>query len=194
MQLRSLSGIATSAFLLAYTFSPRAVRHPYLLYISLLVLGGRLVTSDCLSPYLFASTTPSAKDGAGAAAPVTPAHVHNIASVHPMEASYEVLGAHMAGSVSGSASDSHSDGAGSDVEVLHASMTSASGLDGPTPTTSAYSSTLVTPAASINGEDVRALVEVFLKKQIVRTAISGLAFALAVIGLWGDGSRPEAVF
>lgn len=39
----------------------------------------------------------------------------------------------------------------------------------------------------INGEEVRAEVESFLKNQLVQTAISGIAFAMAVIGIWGDG-------
>lgn len=39
----------------------------------------------------------------------------------------------------------------------------------------------------INGEEVRGEVEAFLKNQLVQTAISGIAFAMAVIGIWGDG-------
>ena len=44
--------------------------------------------------------------------------------------------------------------------------------------------------ADVNGEEVRAEVEVFLKKQIVRSALAGLGFALSVVGIWGDGVSP----
>lgn len=40
---------------------------------------------------------------------------------------------------------------------------------------------------TVNGEEVRGEVEGFLKKQVVSTALSGLAFAMAIVGLWGDG-------
>ena len=39
----------------------------------------------------------------------------------------------------------------------------------------------------LNGEDVRGEVEVFLKKQITSTALAGLGFLMAVVGIWGDG-------
>ncbi|KAL2131803.1 hypothetical protein VTI74DRAFT_4604 [Chaetomium olivicolor] len=42
----------------------------------------------------------------------------------------------------------------------------------------------------VNGEEVRAGVEVFLKKQIVRSAVAGLGFLLSVVGIWGDGVSP----
>lgn len=47
-----------------------------------------------------------------------------------------------------------------------------------------------TPASSdsVNGEEVRGEVEWFLKKQTVSTAVSGLAFVMAVVGIWGDGA------
>lgn len=40
----------------------------------------------------------------------------------------------------------------------------------------------------INGEEVRGEVEFFLKNQLVKTVISGVAFSMAVIGIWGDGA------
>ncbi len=176
-QLRALSGVASSAFLLAFFLSPRAVRHPYLFYTSLLVLGGRLATSDALAPYLF-SATPSAPGSADPFAPSSPSPAHSPrrtasrytdTSAAHMEASYEVLGSATAGSVSGgSVSDSHSDGGATSDD------TAGPGSSG---------------SAAINGEEVRAAVEVFLKRQIVRTAVSGLAFAMAIVGLWGDGAR-----
>jgi autophagy-related protein 33 len=45
-------------------------------------------------------------------------------------------------------------------------------------------------AGDVNGEEVRAQVEAFLKKQIVRSALAGLGFLLSVVGIWGDGVSP----
>lgn len=85
-----------------------------------------------------------------------------------------MLGSATAGSVSGgSVSDSHSDGgAGDDADTAAASNGSA----------------------TINGEEVRAGVETFLKRQIVRTVTSGIAFGMAIVGLWGDGLRTVPVW
>lgn len=173
-QLRTLSGVSSSAFLLAYFLSPRHVRHPYLLYTSLLVISGRFITSDALAPYLFSSS--SSSSGSSSSDPFAPSSPRRSASgtsasashAH-MEASYEVLGSATAGSVSGgSVSDSHSDGgAGDDAD---AASGGAGGNNG-----------------GINGEEVRASVESFLKRQIVRTVSTGLAFGMAIVGLWGDG-------
>ncbi|KAF7539012.1 hypothetical protein G7Z17_g12503 [Cylindrodendrum hubeiense] len=44
----------------------------------------------------------------------------------------------------------------------------------------------------VNGEEVRASVEGLARSYIARTGLSALAFALAVIGIWGDGA-PQAV-
>ncbi|CAK7266502.1 hypothetical protein SEPCBS57363_002121 [Sporothrix epigloea] len=178
-QLRTLSGIASSAFMLAYLLSPRFVRHPYLLHTSLLVLAGRLITSDSVAPYLFSSSpsgSPSSSESIASSSPLgkslrrsgsaSLSHAH-------MEASYEVLSSATAGSVSGgSVSDSHSDGGA-----------------GPEDTDATADGTAV-----INGEEVRASVETFLKRQIVRTAVSGIAFAMAIVGLWGDGARRVPVW
>lgn len=41
----------------------------------------------------------------------------------------------------------------------------------------------------VNGEKVRAEVESFVKNQLVRTAVAGLGFFTAVVGLWGDGAH-----
>lgn len=133
-----------------------------------------MVTEDRLTPYLF-STSPSSTSAPAFSPPASPAKRRSTPA--HMEASYEVLGAH-AGSISGSVSDSHSDGAVSDADV-------------PPPATASSISSSST-AMPVNGEEVRAAVEVFLKKQIARTVLSGLAFAIAVIGIWGDGSRPAA--
>ncbi len=65
--------------------------------------------------------------------------------------------------VLGSASDAHSEGSAEEAEVEE---------------------------RDVNGEEVRADVEVFLKKQIVRSALAGLGFFLSVVGIWGDGVAP----
>lgn len=47
----------------------------------------------------------------------------------------------------------------------------------------------VTPGSdSVNGEEVRGEVEWFLKKQALSTAVSGLGFVMAIVGIWGDGA------
>ncbi|KAI1385081.1 uncharacterized protein F4822DRAFT_382608 [Hypoxylon trugodes] len=38
-----------------------------------------------------------------------------------------------------------------------------------------------------NGEEVRAEVEFFVRNQLLQTAVSGLGFLMAVVGIWGDG-------
>lgn len=76
-----------------------------------------------------------------------------------MEASYEVLGA---------GSDGHSEGAGSG---------SGEEVEGE-----------AERAEHMNGEEVRTKVEAFLKKQMVQTAVNGLGFLMAVVGIWGDGA------
>lgn len=45
-----------------------------------------------------------------------------------------------------------------------------------------------TTSDNVNGEEVRGEVEVYLKRQATRTAVAGLAFFLAIVGLWGDGA------
>ncbi|KAF4455428.1 autophagy-related protein 33 [Fusarium austroafricanum] len=44
----------------------------------------------------------------------------------------------------------------------------------------------------VNGEEVRAEVEGLVRSYIARTALSALGFAMAVVGIWGDGA-PQAV-
>ncbi|KAK0746759.1 hypothetical protein B0T18DRAFT_369372 [Schizothecium vesticola] len=39
----------------------------------------------------------------------------------------------------------------------------------------------------VNGEEVRAKVQTFLRKQIVQTAVTAVGFVVAVVGIWGDG-------
>ena len=41
----------------------------------------------------------------------------------------------------------------------------------------------------INGEEVRGEVESYIKKQHVQTGVAALGFAMAVVGIWGDGVK-----
>ncbi|KAI9904807.1 hypothetical protein N3K66_001336 [Trichothecium roseum] len=46
----------------------------------------------------------------------------------------------------------------------------------------------------VNGEEVRAEVDGVAKGFLVRTGVSALAFAMAVMGVWGDGAPQTAVY
>ncbi|KAK4121579.1 hypothetical protein N657DRAFT_577549 [Parathielavia appendiculata] len=163
--LRSLAAVSSSAFALAYVLSPRPLRHPYLLYASALVLGSHFAASDLLAPYLLA-LGPARPSPAAATTATTSKDKQKekegraAAARARMEASYEVLG-------TGIGSDAHSEGSATGEEMEGSEE-----------------------AADVNGEEVRAEVEAFLKKQIVRSALAGLGFLLSVVGIWGDGVPP----
>lgn len=87
--LRTLAGISSTAFFLAFVLSPRSARHPYLLYTSALVAISRLSVSDYVAPYLFAHPH----------TPVSSSQRHQSSaarrdrsSARRMEASYDVIG------------------------------------------------------------------------------------------------------
>ncbi|KAI1459045.1 hypothetical protein F4805DRAFT_422430 [Annulohypoxylon moriforme] len=42
-----------------------------------------------------------------------------------------------------------------------------------------------------NGEEVRSEVEFFVRNKLIQTAVSGIGFLMAVIGIWGDGVVSE---
>ncbi|KAI1341580.1 hypothetical protein F5Y15DRAFT_376542 [Xylariaceae sp. FL0016] len=44
----------------------------------------------------------------------------------------------------------------------------------------------------INGEEVRSEVEFFVRNQLVQTAVAGIGFTMAIVGLWGDGAHQVA--
>jgi autophagy-related protein 33 len=163
--LSSLTTLSSSAFALAYFLSPRPLRHPYLLYASTLVLASQLAASDFIAPYLLnlgpARSKPSPSVIAAANRYKQREREKRAAAAQArMEASYEVLGS--------GGSDAHSEG--SNGEEVEAEERREEG--------------------SVNGEEVRADVEAFLKKQIVRSALAGLGFLLSVVGIWGDGVTP----
>jgi len=150
-QLNALSGVAGSAFLLAFALSPRGFRHPYLLYTSLFCFGTRL--TDYAAPYVFGGPSPGAH----------PTSLKRSASVRGrkgkraarrMDTSYEDLG------------NSHSDEGAASGEELE---------------------------EETNGEEVRSEVDTFVKNQLMQTAVSAIGFAMAVVGIWGDGVQDIVV-
>jgi autophagy-related protein 33 len=164
--LGTLTGVSASSFLLAFLLSPKPLRHPYLLYTSVLVASSGLLVSDLVAPYLFiskssASPSSSSSPVASLAAAARKQKKERAAAKRAqMEASYEVLGS--------SSTSAHSDEDTVSGEEIEAEEE-------------------VVAAQDVNGEEVRTEVEGFLKKQMVQTAISGLGFVMAVVGIWGDG-------
>ncbi|KAK3368846.1 hypothetical protein B0T24DRAFT_341511 [Lasiosphaeria ovina] len=161
--LHTLTTVSASAFTLAYLLSPRAARHPYLIYTSILVLGSRLAISDLAAPYLSLGPAPASSSSSSTAAAAAArkqkkdrAAAAAAAARARMEASYE---------------------------VLHAASDEAASEEGTTG--SDYAADV--DDETLNGEEVRVKVEAFLKKQMVQTTVAGLAFAMAVVGIWGDG-------
>ncbi|KAG9242383.1 hypothetical protein BJ878DRAFT_515876 [Calycina marina] len=45
----------------------------------------------------------------------------------------------------------------------------------------------------VNGEEVRKQMEGFMANQIVRTVVTGLGFAISIIGIWGDGAAEMVI-
>lgn len=163
-QLGVLSTLSGSAFALAFFLSPRYFRHPYLLYTSLLVFGSRLAVSDLVAPYL--SLGPPASSASSSSAAATRRREQQ----QKRERAAAAARARMEASYEVLGSDAHSEGAGS-----------ASGEDLDT-----------IEEDNVNGEEVRAKVEAFLKKQMVQSTVAGLGFLMAVVGIWGDGAAPAA--
>lgn len=44
-----------------------------------------------------------------------------------------------------------------------------------------------------NGEEVRSMVDTFVKNQLMQTAVSAIGFAMSVVGIWGDGVQDIVV-
>ncbi|POS69436.1 hypothetical protein DHEL01_v212168 [Diaporthe helianthi] len=95
--LRTLAGISSTAFFLAFVLSPRSARHPYLLYTSVLVAISRVSVSDVVAPYLFAHPHTPAQQRQSSPS----ASRKDRSATRRMEASYDVIGG----------SDAHSDSA-----------------------------------------------------------------------------------
>ncbi|KAF9870039.1 hypothetical protein CkaCkLH20_12519 [Colletotrichum karsti] len=163
-RLRVLTGVSAASFLVAFFLSPRAFRHPYLVYASVLCLTSGL--AEQITPYVLKSSWESSKEGIAARRWVAREAARERERERQsarlarqearMEASYEVLG------------DSHSDAA-SEGE-------------------SAAAAAAAEEERALNGEEVRGEVESFRKTQIVQTAIASVGFLMSVIGIWGDGA------
>lgn len=168
--LRTLAGISSSAFFLAFALSPRSFRHPYLLYTSVLVVASRLVVTDAVAPYLFTLPQQQSQQSSTPAASRHPRRDQQqqraAAAARRMEMSYDMIG-----------SDVHSE----------ATLDSASDRSVEDDSAAAAAAHPASPD-NVNGEEVRGEVEGFLKKQAVSTAVAGLGFAMAVVGIWGDGA------
>ncbi|GKT40040.1 autophagy-related protein 33 [Colletotrichum spaethianum] len=161
-RLRILTGVSATSFLLAFFLSPRAFRHPYLVYSSVLCLTSGL--AEQITPYILKSSG-SSKESIAARRQASREREEARKAARlarqeaRMEASYEVLG------------DAHSDGAGS-----------ASGDD------AAAAAAAEEEEEALNGEEVRSEVEGFRKTQLVQSAVASFGFLLSVIGIWGDGA------
>lgn len=132
----ALTGLASAPFLVSFALAPRAARHPYLLYTSLLAILSGVAPILLPAPALRPSTNAAPRSSPRAR----------------MEASYEVLG------------DAGSEAA-SEEEI-----------------------------DDVNGEEVRADVETVARSYIARTTLSALGFAMAVVGIWGDGAPQPVVY
>jgi len=43
------------------------------------------------------------------------------------------------------------------------------------------------PEEEVNGEQVRSQMQSFVTRQMIRTGVASIGFAMGIIGLWGDG-------
>ncbi|KAM7222725.1 hypothetical protein V8F06_001912 [Rhypophila decipiens] len=159
-QVQILGAFSGSAFALAFLLSPRNFRHPYLLYTSLLVIGSRFITSDKFAPYLNLGPAPASSSASSSSAAVKARKQQRERAAR----------ARMEASYEVLGSDLHSEGiTGSEEETLEVETPEEGG---------------------VNGEEVRAKVANFVKRQMVHTVVTGASFLLAVVGIWGDGVVP----
>ncbi|EXF84328.1 hypothetical protein CFIO01_08812 [Colletotrichum fioriniae PJ7] len=162
-RLRLLTGVSATSFLLAFFLSPRAFRHPYLVYASVLTLTSGL--AEQITPYVLKSSPESSKESIAARRQAARDREQKRKAARiarqeaRMEASYEVLG------------DTHSDGAGS-----------ASGDE------SSSAAAAEAEEEALNGEEIRGEVDGFRKTQLVQSGVASVGFLLSVIGIWGDGA------
>lgn len=181
-RLTGLTTFTSAAFLAAFALSPRALRHPYLLYVSLMTFAGsfagdlvphmprqlmRLVTATNPAPPRPLPAPAAAKPSSASAARYTPPGSSAGSSAH-MEQSYEMLGDIHSGS--------DDDGAGS---------TSAA-------TTAPEDSAAAAAAADAADRHVAAVrmhhkLERSQEEFALRTFLNMLGLSMAIVGLWGDG-------
>lgn len=207
--LSGFSAIAAASYGLAFLLSPRSLRHPYLLYAAILGgtsgLAGRW-GSDHLRGWWYVGSSPedvwppvgpsslSSRSSTGGSSAGSPVRIHPGArsrtaeiaagSRSMMEASYEVL---PAGGVVGQHGDSLSESHGSatsedETEAARRDMAASAATE--VPAASVHPSAA---ASSLNGEGVSEDVRAYVRARAVQTAVAGLAFLMAVVGIWGDG-------
>jgi len=129
------------------------------------VLGSHLAASDLLAPYLLAL---------GPARPAAPATSTAVAAAAARQEKQKERERRAVARARMEASYEVLGAAGSDA---HSEGSTGEELEGE-------------EVVGVNGEEVRAEVEVFLKKQVVSGALAGLGFLLSVVGIWGDGVSP----
>ncbi len=144
LPVSALSALSAAPLLLSFALSPRASRHPYLVYTSLLAILSATVPKFLSQPAAAAPRSRKQQQQANLRAA-------NLVASRNMEASYEVLG------------------------EVQSEVPSDEDL-----------------ADEFNGEEVRAEIEGVAKSFVVRTGLAALGFAMAVVGIWGDGA-PQAV-
>jgi len=162
VHIRSLATLSSSSFLLAWALSPRAQKHPYLLWTALFVAASGL-TDVALQPFYTQALTSArlqvlternsvmiAGGDEGASASASGRDNKGKGKGRQMDASYEVL----------AVGDSHSEG-------------TASGEEG---------------EEEVNGEEVREAMQGYVTSTLIRTAVAGIGFAMSVVGIWGDGA------
>ena len=156
--------------MMAFILSPRPLRHPYLVYTSLIIVASRVAVTDFVAPYIMSFEPASASSSGPASTPAARRQQQQqkkkdrarARARARMESSYEMLGP-----------DEHSEGEGEGDEADFEHEVGGGELN-----------------AVNNGEEVRAKVEVFLKKQVVQGVVAGLGFLMAVVGIWGDAVAP----
>lgn len=133
-QLSILTAVSTGSFVLSFLLSPRRAKHPYLIWTSLIVLGG-----FGYDAYTQSQNTRSLK--------VATKKKKTIKIRRSVEQSYENLG------------DSASDGTESEASE-----------------------------EDVNGEEVKAQMEQFGGRMLIQTIVTGVSFAMSLVGIWGDGA------
>jgi autophagy-related protein 33 len=176
-RLTGLTTFTSAAFLAAFALSPRALRHPYLLYVSLMTFAGSFAGD--LVPHvprqlmcLVTATNPSPPRplAVPAAKRYTPPGSSAGSSSAHMEQSYEMLG------------DIHS---GSDDEgAASTSAATTAPEDG-----GGSSSNNAAAAADADAAAVRMhqKLERSQEEFALRTFFNMLGLSMAIVGLWGDG-------
>lgn len=173
-QITSLTTFTSAAFLAAYALSPRNLRHPYLLYVSLLTFSSSFahdilsfVPHSWLAP--FTSTPrppyyPAQAKNQSSSKYTPPGSSVGSSTTNRMEQSYEML------------PDSHSDDDGTTSATEETADETHAAVPAPP-----------THNELVQSENLRRQLVSYQQQFVVRTGINLLGFAMAIVGLWGDG-------